>query len=210
MTRLYDISQTLRADLPVWPGDTAFDIETTWHMSDDCPVLVSKLTLSTHSGTHADAPSHYDPTGIDMAKTDLLPYLGPCSVVAAPMGDGPVTLEEILPRLPDNPQRLLIRTFDRFPHEHWPDGFRAIEASLIDHLAHQGCHLIGTDTPSLDPETSKTLDAHNAVQKAGMAILEGLVLDAVPPGDYELIALPLKIQKADASPVRAILRSHAT
>ncbi len=207
MPHLYDISQTLRADLPIWPGDTAFNIEATWQMSDDCPVLVSKLTLSTHSGTHADAPSHYDPAGIDMAKTDLLPYLGPCSVVEAPAGEGPVTLQDILTRLPDNPQRLLIRTFDRFPHENWPDGFRPIDAPLIDHLAHQGCLLVGTDTPSLDPETSKTLAAHIAIKKAGMAILEGLVLDAVPPGEYELIALPLKIRNADASPVRAILRS---
>ena len=67
--------------------------------------------------------------------------------------------------------------------------------------------LIGVDTPSLDPEASKTLDAHQAVRRAGMAILEGLWLDAVPEGHYELIALPLRLVGADASPVRAILRA---
>jgi arylformamidase len=69
--------------------------------------------------------------------------------------------------------------------------------------------LIGTDAASLDPEQSKTLDAHQAVKAADMRILEGLVLDDVPPGWYELIALPLCIVGADASPVRAILREIA-
>ncbi len=207
MAKIYDISQTLRPTLPVWPGDTPFDIETTWQMDENCPVLVSKLTLSTHSGTHADAPSHYDPHGIDSARVSLLPYLGPCQIITVPAASGPVQTSDILPHLQEIPERLLIRSFDRFPHENWPNGFRAVDAALIDELAKGGCLLIGTDTPSLDPESSKTLDAHNAVKKAGMAILEGLVLDGVPDGIYELIALPLKIAGADASPLRAILRS---
>ena len=69
-----------------------------------------------------------------------------------------------------------------------------------------GALLIGTDTPSLDPQTSKTMDAHHEVLAGDMRILEGLVLDEVPPGEYELIALPLAIEGADASPVRAVLR----
>jgi arylformamidase len=67
--------------------------------------------------------------------------------------------------------------------------------------------LVGTDAPSLDPQETKTLDAHHAVRRHGLAILEGLVLDGVPAGTYELIALPLKIAGADASPVRAVLRA---
>lgn len=210
MADLYDISQTLRPGLPVWPGDTDFSITPTWQMDEDCPVLVSRLTLSTHSGTHADAPSHYDAAGIDIAKTELVPYIGTCSVIHAHNGMQPVTLNEVEPvisSLASFPKRLLIQTFDRFPHENWPTGFRAIDAEVIRYLADHGCLLIGTDTPSLDPETSKKMEAHNAIREAGMAILEGLVLDDVLPGIYELIALPLKIQNADASPVRAILRT---
>ncbi len=210
MTNLYDISQTLRPDLPVWPGDTNFGITPTWQMDENCPVLVSRLILSTHSGTHADAPSHYDAKGIDIAKTELVPYIGTCYVIHATNGNEPVTLDEIeteLTALDEFPMRLLIRTFDRFPHENWPTDFRAIDTKLIQYLGDHGCLLIGTDTQSLDPEASKTMDAHNAIREASMAILEGLVLDDVPSGSYELIALPLKIQNADASPVRAILRT---
>ena len=69
--------------------------------------------------------------------------------------------------------------------------------------------LVGTDAPSMDPETSKTLDAHHAIRGRGLSILEGLVLDDVPAGDYELIALPLPFEGLDASPVRAVLRELA-
>lgn len=196
--------------MPVWPGDTDFEITPSWQIDENCPVLVSRMTLSTHSGTHADAPSHYEANGNDIAKADLIPYIGICYVAHMNGGSGPVTLNDIeseLTALDAFPKRLLIRTFDRFPHENWPTGFRAIDAELIHYLGAKGCLLIGTDTPSLDPETSKILEAHTAIRKAGMAILEGLVLDDVPSGPYELIALPLKILNADASPVRAILRT---
>lgn len=211
MTTIYDISQTLRPQLPVWPGDTSFDITTTWQMDENCPVLVSKLTLSTHSGTHADAPSHYDANGVDIANTGLVPYLGDCQVVHVKTGTEPVGMDDLVPGLDSFdviPTRLLIRTFDRFPHQDWPTGFRAIDAELIRFLGENGCLLIGTDTPSLDPQESKSMDAHHAVRDHHMAILEGLVLDDVSTGNYELIALPLKIDTADASPVRAILRIY--
>ncbi|UTW59214.1 arylformamidase [Kordiimonas sp. SCSIO 12603] len=209
MTKTYDISQTLSAETPMWPGDTPFGIEATWEIEDGCPVLVSKLTLSTHSGAHADAPSHYDKVGKDIADVPLETYMGDCVLVYALDGTGDITLEELKQQLDKagTLERVLIRTFETFPHHRWPEGFRAVGAELIQYLAEQGCRLIGVDTPSLDPETSKDLHAHMAVKENGMAILEGLVLDDVPEGEYELIALPLKIKGADASPVRAVLRS---
>lgn len=204
-----DISQPVRATTPVWPGDTPFSIEETWTIGDGCPVRVSKLTLSTHTGTHADAHAHYDSAGEDAASRDLTPYLGPCLVVDARGGEGAVRLDEVVAAIEAcaaPPARVLLRTFDEFPLHTWPADFRAVSAELIEELADRGCRLIGTDAPSIDPETSKTLDAHHAVHRRDMAILEGLVLDAVAPGAYELIALPLRIERADASPVRAILR----
>lgn len=209
MTKLYDISQTLRSSLPVWPGDTSFEIQTTWKMDENCPVQVSRLTLSTHSGTHADAPSHYNDKGASMEEVALSPYLGECLVLHASEGMNAVSFNDLSLSIepPETlPPRLLIKTFERFPHSNWPE-FRGIDPELIHELAGKGIQLIGTDAPSIDPESSKTMDAHKAVQNAGMAILEGLVLEDVPEGRYELIALPLKIQGADASPVRAILRS---
>jgi arylformamidase len=208
--KVYDISQTLRPGIPVWPGDTNFAIDSVWEIDNQSPVLVSRITMSTHSGTHADAPSHYAADGADIAACDLEPYLGACHVVHVDPGDDAVSASNIGGFLAaqDGPiERVLFRTFDNFPHDAWPDGFRAIDAGLIRALAERGCRLVGTDTPSLDPQTSKTMDAHMAVRDTGMAILEGLVLEGVPAGRYELIALPLKIAQADAGLARAVLRS---
>jgi arylformamidase len=109
-------------------------------------------------------------------------------------------------RLAGTPPRVLLRTYGQAPVAAWDSAFTAVAPATVDLLHHHGVKLIGLDTPSLDPETSKTLDAHQRVRAHGMAILEGIVLDEVPEGDYELIALPLKLAGADASPVRAVLR----
>lgn len=206
MAKLWDISQTLRPGLPVWPDDTPFDLDEVSSIGPECPVKVSRMTLSTHSGSHGDAPAHYDASGDDAASLDLEVYLGRCVLITALRGAEGVTLDDLDESLLDNQTRVLIRTYDRFPSDDWDHDFRALDARLIDHLGQAGCRLIGVDAASIDPETSKTMDAHHAVQRHDMRILEGLVFDGVPDGYYELIALPLKIAGADASPVRAILR----
>lgn len=205
-TRIWDISQPLRTGIPVWPGDTEYGEARTWQLTGDCPVNVSKLTLSTHTGTHADAPLHYDAAGLAIGSVALDAYLGPCRVIDLAGQSGAVSPAQLLPHLADSPKRVLIRTYAVAPQAEWDPAYRAIAAESVERLALQGIVLIGTDTPSLDPQESKTMDAHHAVRRNGMAILEGLVLDDVPPGDYELIALPLKLATLDASPVRAILR----
>jgi len=209
--KIWDISQTLRPGIPVWPGDTEFSEARTWQLDEQCPVNVSRFTLSTHSGSHADAPLHYDAGGRTMAEVDLLPYLGPCRVIdisdALATASGAITPEMLADYAEEMPARVLLRTYVSAPQDLWDAEFRAVAGSTIDWLAERGVRLIGTDTPSLDPQDSKTMDAHHAVRRHGMAILEGLILDAVPPGDYELIALPLKLANLDASPVRAVLRS---
>lgn len=208
-TRLWDISQTLRRDLPVWPGDTPFSSTGVWSIADGSPINVAALTLSTHAGTHADAPLHYDTHGADCAALDLSAYIGRCRVVdARGLGDV-VTAKDLADRLSSPPPRVLLRTFDRFPHLDWPVEFTALASDAVDWLADRGVVLIGMDAPSLDPQSSKTMDAHHAVRRRDMRILEGLVLDAVPPGDYDLIALPLKLEGLDSSPVRAVLRELA-
>ena len=204
--RLWDISQPLRAGLPVWPGDTPFSAERTWVLEGGCPVNVARLALSTHSGAHADAPLHYDPAGASIEAVDLSRYIGPCRVVDARHARGAVRLADVEAALEDCPPRLLLRTFAAFPHDRWVSDFTAVDAGLIAALDDRGGVLIGTDAPSIDPETSKDLPAHNAVRRHGLSILEGLVLDAVPPGDYELIAPPLPLAGLDAAPVRAVLR----
>lgn len=206
-TRIWDVSQPLRPGIPVWPGDTEYREARTWQLSNDCPVNVSKFTLSTHTGTHADGPLHYDADGAPIGAVALDAYLGPCRVVDLSGEGGSVSPQQLAPYLTDTPPRVLIRTYKVVPQAFWDSTFRAIDAESIKLLATRGVVLIGTDTPSLDPQESKSMDAHHEVRRRGMAILEGLVLDQVPSGDYELIALPLRLATLDASPVRAILRS---
>ncbi|QIQ87720.1 arylformamidase [Erythrobacter sp.] len=202
--RIRDISQALHPGLPVWPGDTAFTQARTWQMEEGSPVNVSALTLSTHSGAHADAPLHYAADAPDIASVDLAPYLGECLVVDA-RGVGPLVEVGDLPHL-HGADRVLFRTFDAFPHKHWPAAPTAIAPETIEWLGVQGVRLVGMDGPSLDPLDSKDMLAHKAVLKHDMRVLEGLVLDDVEEGRYELIALPLPIVGGDASPVRAVLR----
>lgn len=204
--RLWDLSPPVAPGLPVWPGDTPFACTRTWTLGEGCPVNVSRLTLSTHTGAHADAPLHYTAAGLDAASVSLVPYLGPCQVIVVPPGLPAVRPEHLLADLRPDAPRVLVRTWATAPLDRWVSAFTPIAAETIDALADAGVLLIGVDTPSLDPETSKTLDAHHAVRRRGLAILEGLVLDAVPAGRYELIALPLRLVGADASPVRAVLR----
>jgi arylformamidase len=209
---IIDISQRLDARTPLWPGEPPLVLAQHAVIGPDCPVNVGALSLPLHAGTHADAPFHYDAAGQTSAQTALEAYIGRCVVVdvrhaaglAVEEGDIDWAAVEAA-----GAARVLLRTYARFPHEAWDSGFRAVSAGVIRRLAGLGVVLIGTDAASLDPETSKAMEAHHAVRAADMRILEGLVLDAVEPGVYELIALPLPLAGADASPVRAVLRTIA-
>jgi arylformamidase len=191
--------------MPVWPGDTPYDARRTWTLGPGCPVNVSKLTMSTHTGAHADAPFHYDASGARAEALPLATYLGACRVIHA-IGVARVEPQHLAGRLSRETPRVLLRTYARAPQERWDAAFPAVAADAIDAMAAAGIFLVGVDTPSLDPQESKTMDAHMAARRHKLAILEGLVLDDVAEGDYELVALPLKLEGLDAAPVRAVLR----
>jgi arylformamidase len=203
---IIDISQGLSPGMAGFPGDAAYEEGWTFRMGPNCPVNVSRVSLSLHCGTHADAPLHYDRNGLAAAELPLEPYIGPCRVIDA-RGEGPLCEpQDIEKHLHDAPPRILLRLMDHLDPKTWPSGFRALYADTVALLASRGVTLVGIDTPSVDRETSKALEAHHACRKADMRILENLVLSHVEPGDYELIALPLKFENLDASPVRAVLR----
>jgi arylformamidase len=207
MKSLWDISPPVREGAPVFPGDTPYRQQWAAQIAPGCPVNVSTLTLSPHVGAHADAPLHYDPQGTPVGALDLDAYLGPCRVIHA-IARGPlVTWEHIAHALRDLPPRVLVRTYRRAPVDRWDPQLAAYAPETIERLADAGVRLIGIDTASIDPAESKTLDSHQVIRRRGLRVLENLVLDDVPEGDYELIALPLKLMTADASPVRAVLRS---
>jgi arylformamidase len=204
--RLWDISPPVHAGTPVFPGDTPYQQRWAASIGPGCPVNVGELTLSPHVGAHADAPLHYDPAGAAIGAVDLAPYLGPCRVVHA-IGCGPlVTWAQLAHALDGLPPRLLVRTYARMPIDRWDPQLAAYAPDTVERLAALGVRLIGIDTASIDPADSKTLDSHQLIRLHGMRVLENLVLDDVAEGDYELIALPLKLTTADASPVRAVLR----
>jgi len=209
MKRLWDISPAIGPGFPVFPGDTHFSQRWTWTLASDCPVNVSEITLSPHTGSHTDAPLHYDASGKSIAEVPLDVYLGPCRVIHALDSGELIEPRHVEQRLHDIPERVLLRTYRTAPVASWDPHFTAIAPDTIDLLHQFGVRLIGIDTPSLDPEQSKSLESHQRVRAHRMAILEGIVLDEVPEGDYELIALPLKIAGCDASPVRAVLRELA-
>lgn len=207
--RLIDISPALSSLTPVWPGDTPFASERTWTLSADCPVNVGKVTLSTHTGAHADAPLHYAADGAPIDAVPLERYIGPCTVVHA-IGVGSLLTADALARMVGERRlqpRVLIRFYETAPQREWDLKFPAVSAEAILRLADGGAILIGVDTASLDPQQSKRMDAHHAVAARGLSILEGLVLDDVDEGDYDLIAPPLKLKGLDAAPVRAVLRT---
>ena len=206
MKRIWDISSPLHPGSPIFPGDTAYRQHWTATIAPGCPVNVSALTLSPHVGSHADAPLHYDPQGEPVGALDLQPYLGPCRVIHA-IGCGPlIEWRQLAHAVQDLPPRLLVRTYQRMPVDRWDAGLTAFAPGTLERLADLGVLLVGIDTASIDPADSKTLPSHQLIRRRGLRVLENLVLDAVPEGDYELIALPLKLMLADASPVRAILR----
>ena len=189
--RLWDISQTLRPGLPVWPGDTPFTAERSWRMEDGSPVNVGRFTTTVHAGTHADAPLHYGQGAPAVADLELGAYLGPCRLIDARACGGTISRDFIDRAVIAPPPRVLFRTYDAFPTGRWRADFMTVDAAAIQRLAAMGVRLIGIDSPSVDPQESKTMDAHLALLAADMRVLEGLVLDEVPAGDYELIALPL-------------------
>lgn len=210
---LWDISAPVHAGSPVFPGDTPYSQQWCATIGPQCPVNVSALAMSPHVGTHADAPLHYDPQGATIGDVPLDAFLGPCRVIHA-IGRGPLVQWEHIAHAVEReghplPPRVLVRTYERMPADRWDGALAAYAPATIERLADRGVVLVGIDTASIDPADSKALESHQVIRRRGLRVLENLVLDEVPEGDYELIALPLKLTTADASPVRAVLRALA-
>jgi arylformamidase len=202
---IHDITPLVSARLRVWPGDTPPSREILCDIARGDNITLSTLHTTVHLGAHADAPSHYG-TGPAIHERSLDYYLGPCQLMHVAVPRGTRITPQMLPESVRAP-RVLLGT-GTFPDaECFPPDFAALSVELVEYLHAQGVRLVGIDTPSVDLFESKELPAHKAFLCCDMAILEGLVLTGVPAGLYELIALPLKLEGFDASPVRAVLRS---
>ncbi len=202
---IYDITPSVSPSLAVWPGDTPPSREVLMDMKRGANLTLSTLRSTVHLGAHADAPSHYGADAPSIESQDLGAYLGPCQVIRVR-----VTRNTRIPpaalAAPVRAQRVLFAT-GTFPDPTvFNEDFSAFSPELVDHLHRQGVRLLGIDTPSVDLFSSKDLPVHRSCLRHGLSILEGIVLEGIPEGIYELVALPLKLVGFDASPVRAVLR----
>jgi arylformamidase len=204
--KIIDISRRLENRMPVWPGDTPFQYEVSWSKAESGSVNVGSLSMSTHTGTHVDAPFHFDDNGKRIIELDLELYIGPVRVVDM-IGKESIGAKDLENVDLEGFQRVLFRTLAWENSREFPEKIPFIEGDLGRYLAEKGIRLIGVDVPSVDPIDSKDLHAHHSLNENGIHILESVLLDQVEPGDYELIALPLPLVEGDGSPVRAVLRS---
>ncbi|KUO96084.1 arylformamidase [Ferroacidibacillus organovorans] len=210
--RFYDLSMPLSEKTAPFPLDTPFSRVETMRMEDGDACNVTVITMSVHVGTHVDAPYHYDEQGLRIDEVALERYIGKANVftVYPREVDGiPIITADDVRELSISAERVLLHTETYPEYAAFHANFASIEPDAIDVLAERGVRLIGVDVPSVDKATSKTLPAHKRCREREILILENLRLEHVPDGDYELIALPLRIAGGDASPVRAVLRMYA-
>jgi len=205
---LYDVTRPVRSGMPVWPGDAPCCVRWTSRTEEGDAANVAELRMSAHTGTHADGPFHLCADGVRIGAAPLEAFVGPALLVDA--RDREALDEEWAHEvLAMQPERLLVRTGAWSDPDVFPTRFATPTEGAARLLAEAGVLLLGTDAPSVDPYDSDDLPAHRVLCAAGVAILENLLLDGVPSGAWELIALPLRLEEADASPVRAVLRGLA-
>lgn len=205
---LYDITRNVAPDTHVWPGDSPYEAKRILRKEDGSSVNLTTLTLSAHTGSHADAYYHYTVDGSTIGRMPLDAYLGRARVVTVEKQNGPLYPDDFRHVAMTGAQRLLVHSHvSDLPDQLWPEAFPYLSVELIEWLAGHAIRLIGLDSPSVDAFDSKALPCHHALKAHGMVNLESLLLRDVPDGDYELIALPLKLDLACGSPVRAVLRT---
>lgn len=206
---LYDITRTVTPTLHVWPGDASYSIAPVLKRADGASVNLTTLTMSAHTGTHADAYYHYEDDGLHPAEMPLSAYVGQARVVTVAKREGPLFPADFAHVNLEGAERLLIHSWvSDLPDDQWPPVFPYLSLELIEWLAELKIVLIGLDSPSVDAFDSTELTCHHALNRYKMVNIETLQLRGVPDGDYELTALPLKLDLACGSPVRAILRTR--
>lgn len=204
---MHDISVPFDAGTPEWPGDTRFTCGWAWELAAGGSVNVSRLTLSPHIGTHADAPLHVRAGAAGADRLPLAPFLGPARVVDLTAVTGAITLAHLQHAgYSVDTERLLIRTGHTVATGTFPATWPSLAPDAAKALARAGLRLLGVDAPSVDDRESKDLAVHHALFDGGAFVLENLDLRGVTPGEWELLALPMPMGAVDAAPVRALLR----
>jgi arylformamidase len=203
-----DITPVITPKMAVFPGDIPYERGELLSFAKGHHLGLSHIKSTVHLGAHTDAPNHYDPKGVGIEARDLSLYLGSCQVIEVAVKRGERLTVKHLENKKITAPRVLFKT-NSYPNPYeWNDDFCSLSAELVDELARQNVRLVGIDTPSIDLADDKELESHHRIFAHDMAVLEGIVLSKVEEGHYQLIALPLPLEGADASPVRALLLSE--
>jgi arylformamidase len=192
--------------MATWPGEPGPELTPIKQMSEGDAADVSRLSLGVHTGTHVDAPGHFIPGGAGVESLPLTILVGPARVVYIE-DEGAIRVQALEDAALDGIGRVLFRTRNG---EQWSDrefqqDFVHLDPDAALWLANHGTKLVGVDYLSVDAFTAEEPRAHLTLLGAGVVILEGLDLRAVPPGDYLLCCLPLKLAGADGAPARTVL-----
>ncbi len=208
--KMFDVTRMIHPAMPVYEGDPAVSIEPWLSIALGAAVNVSRLVMGSHTGTHVDAPAHLreGAMGVDRLPLDVL--IGPARVVNLTVS-AQIDAARLLGLDLTTHCRILFKTWapNRRQAETSPGDFATLTEDGARVLVDSGVRLVGLDALSADPLESSSLPAHHALLNAGVIILEGLELSSVPPGDYELLCLPLKIRHGDGAPARVVLRELA-
>ncbi|HET6421856.1 MAG TPA: cyclase family protein [Geobacteraceae bacterium] len=206
--KIYDISAPLHNAMPVYPGDPPVIIEPALSVDKGNAANVSRLSMSTHSGTHIDAPRHIDSRGVSVDHLCLSVLSGRALVIE--IGGTKKIGRKELERFPvKGEERLLLKTENSllWSSSGFTEDFAHLTDDGADYLAGIGIKLIGIDYLSIEAFDGDGT-VHRKLLEHGVIILEGLDLDGIKGGVYELICLPLKVLEGDGAPARAILRER--
>lgn len=209
MEQWRDVTFTLEACFPVWPGDAPFSVEPVGRMCRGDAADVSALHLSAHFCTHMDAPAHYLPGGATMEQAPLELLMGSAYLLDA-RGAGQVISQQEIRRVPANARRVLIRSdYEAHPKsDGFFPGFSGVGVAATAALKEMGVQLLGADAPSF-AALCQTEEAHCLFLCDNEHwIIEHLDLRGCPEGWYDLICLPMKIKECEGAPARVLIRAR--
>ena len=205
-----DVSVPLHTGMVHWPGDPEPNFERISEIEQGAEANVTFCRLSAHTGTHMDAPCHFLPNerGIDRFPLDV--GIGRARVISMPSDCAAIGRSQLADKNIQRGERVLFKTRNsgrRWDNADFEPHYVAIDASGAQFLADAGVSLVGVDYLSVGMYQSDGTETHQILLRAGIWIVEGLELARVGEGDYELICLPLRIEGADGSPARVVLRN---
>lgn len=203
-----DITMPLRNGIVSWPGDTPFAIARDARMEDGSDYNLSRISLSAHTGTHMDAPRHFIADGATMEHAPLDDLIGICQVIELDCADQ-ITPDDLFPLRLRRGQRLLFKTRNSardWSGEPFDKNFVSIRKDAAQYLVKSGVRLVGVDYLSIGGYEKDGVETHRIILGAGIWVVEGLRLQGIHPGVYEMICLPMKLEGSDGAPCRVIIR----